>query len=78
MIVRDHQECGFSPDEIVRQYPYLTRAEVHAALAYYFDHQEEVDREILDENRLMDEANLQKQPPVAEKLHSLKKSSGCP
>jgi hypothetical protein len=44
MIVRDHQECGMSADEIVRQHPYLTRAEVHAALAYYFDHQESIEK----------------------------------
>jgi len=30
----------------VRQYPYLTLAQVHAALTYYYDHQEEMDRDI--------------------------------
>ena len=30
--------------------PYLRAAEVHAALAYYFDHQVEVDAEIDAEN----------------------------
>jgi hypothetical protein len=78
MIVRDHVECGLSPDEIVRQYPYLKHAEVYAALAYYFDHAEEIGREIEDENRLLDEASRQRQPPVAERLHLLKKRSGCP
>ena len=29
-----------------RQHPYLRPAEVHAAMAHYFDHQGEIDREI--------------------------------
>jgi hypothetical protein len=32
-----------------RQHPYLTPAEAHAAMAYYFDHQEEIDQEIESE-----------------------------
>jgi len=31
-----------------------------------------------EENRLLEEANNQKQPPVAERLRKIKKSSGCP
>ncbi len=46
MIVVDYQGRGWSAEEIVRQYSYLSLAEVHAALAYYHDHQEEIDREI--------------------------------
>ena len=28
---------GYSPDEIVGMFPGITLAEIHAALAYYFD-----------------------------------------
>ena len=77
MIVRDHLEGGLSADEIVRQYTYLTRAEVYAAMAYYFDHQDEIDQEIQEENRLLDEESQMNQPPVVEKLRALKKSSEC-
>ena len=34
-----------------RQHPYLRPAEAHAALAYYYDHQEEIEREIQAEVR---------------------------
>ena len=78
MIVRDHQNGGLSAEEIVRHYPYLTRAEVHAALGYYFDHQDEIDQEIREENRLLEEANQKDQPPVVERLRAVKKSSECP
>ncbi len=41
-----HERNGMSPDEIVTEYPALTLSDVYAALAYYFDHRDEVDREI--------------------------------
>jgi hypothetical protein len=49
MIVMDYRARGLSPEEIVRHYPYLTLADVHAAMTYYHDHQEEIDTEIQNE-----------------------------
>src|SRR5262245_60132916 len=43
-----HERLGMSPDEIVSEYTTITLSDVHAALAYYFDHRDEVDREIRD------------------------------
>jgi hypothetical protein len=37
-------------DEILQSLPHLTAAKLHAALAYYFDHQKEIDREIASSN----------------------------
>ena len=51
MIVMDYRARGLGPEEMVRHYPYLTLAEVHAAMAYYYDHQEDIDREIEAECR---------------------------
>ncbi len=48
-IVMDYLAYGWSVDEICRQHLYLLPAEAHAAMAYYFDHQEEIDREIRQE-----------------------------
>lgn len=48
-IVMDYLDRGWSPDEICRQYPYLRPAETYAAMTYYFDHQDEIDREIENE-----------------------------
>ena len=45
-IVADYLAHGWSPDEMCRQHPYLTLAEAHTAMAYYFDHQGEIDREL--------------------------------
>jgi len=48
-IAMDYLAHAWSADEICRQYPHLKPSEVHSAMAYYFDHQEEMDREIQDE-----------------------------
>jgi uncharacterized protein (DUF433 family) len=39
-------EQGESPEEIVSSFPQLSLSDVHAALAYYFDHQAEMDADI--------------------------------
>lgn len=41
-----HERRGYSPDEILQLFPGLKLADVHGALAYYFDHQAEMDAEI--------------------------------
>jgi len=41
-IVVWHDEMGMNPDEIVATYPTIALADVHAALAYYHDHRDEI------------------------------------
>ncbi len=41
-----HERRGYAPDEIVALFPGLTLADVHAALAYYFDHREEIEADL--------------------------------
>ena len=48
-IVADHLGYGWSAEEIVRQHSHLLPSEVHAALAYYFDHRSEIDAELAAE-----------------------------
>jgi uncharacterized protein (DUF433 family) len=69
-IVLDYTEHGWSPDEIQRQHPYLTPAEVHSALAYYFDHAGEIEHEI--EAEWNESRRLAKATPPAPFLARLK------
>ncbi|MCH8043890.1 MAG: DUF433 domain-containing protein [Planctomycetes bacterium] len=41
-IVSDHECHGRTPDEVANEYPHISLAQVHAALAYYFDNREEI------------------------------------
>src|SRR5918911_1271507 len=45
-LVRDVLAYGWSPDELHFQPPHLTLGQIHSALAYYWDHKEELDRDI--------------------------------
>jgi uncharacterized protein (DUF433 family) len=49
-----HEWHGFPPEEICRQYPTLTLAEVHSALAYYFDHRDQVQAEIQSDHEAVE------------------------
>jgi len=51
MIVADYVWRGWLAEEIALKYPYLTLAEIHAAMAYYFDHREEIDQEMAAEDQ---------------------------
>ncbi len=41
-----HERMGMSPDEIVSVYPTITLADVHSALAYYFENRDVIDADI--------------------------------
>jgi len=45
-VVLDHVAYGWSADAIHEQHPHLSLAEIHAALAFYYDHAGEFDAQI--------------------------------
>lgn len=61
-IVMDYLAYGWSVEEICRQHPYLRPSETHAAMAYYFDHQDEIDGEIRTEWEQAQRAKSQASP----------------
>ena len=50
-----HERMGLSADEIVEQHPTITRADVYAALAYYWDHRDEIERAMVEEHAFVEE-----------------------
>lgn len=44
--IAGYYQMGMNVDEILTSLSHLTPSQVHSALAYYFDHQEEIDRDI--------------------------------
>ncbi len=62
-----HEKLGMSPDEIVDQYPTITLADVHAALTYYWDHRDAIERAIADEDAFVDEFRRGYTTPLEEK-----------
>ena len=48
--IAGYYQMGLSVDEIHEELPHLSLAQIHSALAYYFDHQAEIDRDIRRNN----------------------------
>jgi len=42
----NHYQTGMSIEEIIDGYPSLTPAQLFAALSYYFDNKDDIDREL--------------------------------
>lgn len=50
-----HERLGMSVEEILEQYPTISRADVYAALTYYWDHRDEIDSAIAREQAFVEE-----------------------
>lgn len=46
--IAGYYQMGMDVDEILATLPHLSPAQVHSALAYYFDHQDEIDADLSD------------------------------
>lgn len=66
-LVLSQRAYGWSPIEMHFQFPHLTLGMIHSALAYYWDHQQEMDAQIERREQLADEieASLPVPPLVA-------------
>src|SRR2546427_1402099 len=72
-VVLDKLAYGWSPEEIHFQHPSLSLAQIHAALAYYYENQERLDTEI--ERRRREATTLSSEradSPLEQKLLGLK------
>ncbi len=73
-VVLDKMSYGWSPEEIHFQHPHLSLAQIHSALAYYYENREKLDAEI--ERERQEAENLKDQvsnPALRQKLLKLKK-----
>ncbi len=68
-----HEKLGLSPDEIVDQHPSITLADVYAALAYYWDHRDEIEQSIADERVYVEGLRRTHVGPLAERLRRSKR-----
>src|SRR6266851_2973557 len=53
-VALDRLAHHWDADEIQRQHPHLTLGQIHSCLAYYHDHQEEMDRLVEEQLRAID------------------------
>lgn len=61
-LVADHVAHGYSAAQIVEQYPDLTLAQVHAALTYYYDHEDALNATLMASYAQAEQHRHQHQP----------------
>ena len=68
-LILDKVAYGWSPEELQFQHPHLKLGQIYSALAYYSDHQEELDKIIEQQLEHVDQIREQARPtPLAVKL----------
>src|SRR5438132_12797470 len=73
-VVLAHLAYGWSPEEMHYQHPHLSLAQIHAALAYYFDRQPEFDAQVEKGLRQAERLAAQaKDSPLRQRLRRLGK-----
>jgi uncharacterized protein (DUF433 family) len=58
-----YERHGRSADEIVNEFPQLTHAGVYAALAYYWDHRDEIEAQMASDHELAEQVHQQQSHP---------------
>jgi len=71
-----HERMGMSPDEIVSAYPSITLSDVHAALAYYYEHRERVDADIMEGEQFVAEMKSKSPPSILQERLRQRKGDG--
>jgi uncharacterized protein (DUF433 family) len=69
-IVIFYEYQGMTPDEIVDDYPSISLADVHAALAYYYDHLEEIRQYIRESEEFSAQMKAETPSILRQKLKS--------
>ena len=49
-----YERKGRTPDEIVAAFPHITLADVHAALAYYWDNKKDIDQQMKEADEFVE------------------------
>lgn len=62
-----HERMGMTADRIAEEFE-LSLADIHAALAYYFDHRQDIDRRIQEDDALVAALKAQTPSILLEKL----------
>lgn len=52
-IAIEYERLGWTPDQICDAHPGITLAQVHAALSYYFEHKDEIDKTIREDEEFV-------------------------
>jgi uncharacterized protein (DUF433 family) len=72
-VVLSLRVSGISPEQLHRELPHLSPGQIYSALAYYWDHKDELDTDLRRRREVGDRMREELgQPPVVERLRALR------
>ena len=74
-IILDHIAYGWTAEAIQENHPLLTLAQVYAALAWYYDHQDDLDAEIQRQSERLQALRASSKPSPLAKRALLRRAS---
>ena len=70
-LVAETTAYGWSPEELHFQHPYLSHGQIHSALAYYWDHAEQINQQLEQDLKEVEKIRQASGPsPLAARLKS--------
>jgi uncharacterized protein (DUF433 family) len=77
-IAVEYEYMGYSPADIICAHPHLRPEQVHDALSYYYEHRDEIDKKIKEDEVLVLPPNLPKGQRVDGSHHKWGKEAFLP
>jgi uncharacterized protein (DUF433 family) len=71
-LVQAQQAHGWSPEELHFQFPHLPLGHIHSALAYYWDHKQELDEDMDRRDRQAEAIRAETEPGAAALISKLR------
>ena len=71
-VALDHVAYGWSAEEMHSHHPHLSLAQIYSALAYYYDHQAEIDRRNAEDDAFVEAFKRDNPTKLQERLRSLR------
>jgi uncharacterized protein (DUF433 family) len=72
-----HELDGQTAEEIITNFPHLTPAQVYAALTYYWDHKDEIQRQMAEQEAFVEQMKRNAPPsPLRQKLAARGRTDG--
>lgn len=71
-LVMAREANGWSPEELFFQFPHVSMAQIHSALAYYWDHRAEIDHEIAERCERAESLRAKTSSALGDRLRQLR------
>lgn len=62
------ERLGETPDEVIRAYPHLSLADVYGAMAYYWDHREEIEQQMREADAFVEQLMRESGPSIFDQV----------